>query len=170
MDSEDLFKKAGKTRIDVSILRGLVITHAVDIEAYVGAIITNYFVMSNKHSEFSTMALSDPYFSFGMKLSIFKRILNKIELEPYEGFKEDLRRINELRNRFAHSMLFGFDGDLIYPAGEKPMKTKNAKKMYDEYIQLYGKVFKELEKIFWHIIGKPNPFENKQKEDSVDKV
>ena len=138
-------------------MRGLIITETVNIDAHIGAIITNYFVLPDKHSSFSTMVLSDPYFSFGMKINILKKILNKIEWKSYDKFKNDLHRIDELRNRFAHSMMFGFDGDLIYPKGEKPMGTKKAKEMYDEFMSIYPKVVKELDNLFWHIIGKPKP-------------
>ena len=157
MDKEELGKKIEKTVKEVSFLRGLVITKAVDIELSIGAIITNYFVLSNKHSEFLSMVLSDPYFSFGLKINILKKILAKINWSSYNGFNEDLNKINLLRNRFAHSGLFGFDGDLIYDKGEKPMEIKKAKEMYDEFIQLWSKVFEELGRIFWHVIGKPKP-------------
>ena len=171
MNNEDLKKKIGDTTINVSVLRGLIITKSIDIDAYVGALITNYFVSSSKHSKFREMVLSDPYFSFGLKISILKKILNNIELKPYKGFKDDLHRIDILRNRFAHSTMFGFDGDLSYPAGEKPMKTKKAKEMYDEFMLLYPKVMEELSNLFWHIIGKPNPFKKEKKEEnSVKKV
>ena len=162
MDNEELMKKVGNTKINISVLRGLVITEAVNVDAHIGAIITNYFVLSDKHTKFSSMILSDPYFSFGMKISILKKILNEIGWKHYDNFKKDLHRIDELRNRFAHSMMFGFDGDLIYPAGEKPMKIKKAREMYDEFMSIYPKVVEELDKLFWHIIGKPNPY-NTQK-------
>lgn len=154
---ENLKKKIEETVKKVSFLRGVVITKAVDIEAGIGAIITNYFVLSDKHSKFSTMILSDPYFSFGLKISIFKKILNEMRYKPYDNFKEDLRRIEELRNRFAHSMMFGFEGDLIYPKGEKPMGIKKAEEMYNEFIPLWSKVFNELDNMFWYVIGKPKP-------------
>ena len=114
-------------------------------------------MLFRSHSSFSTMVISDPYFSFGMKISILKKILHKIKWKSYDGFKDNLHRIDELRNRFAHSMMFGFDGDLIYPKGEKPMGIKKAKEMYDEFMSIYPKVVEELDNIFWHIIGKPKP-------------
>jgi hypothetical protein len=155
---EELKNTIGNTKIDVSVLRGLVITEAVNIDSHIGAIITNYFVLSDKHSSFSTMVLSDPFFSFGMKINILKRIINKLGLKVYDRFKDDLHRANELRNRFAHSMMFGFEGDLIYPAGEKPMKIKKAREMYNEFMLIYPKIVEELDNIFWILIGKPNPF------------
>lgn len=150
--NEELKKKIEQTIKEISDLRGIIITKSIDIDAYVGALITNYFVLSNRQSDFTTMVLSDPYFSFGLKISILKKILNKINWNPYKEFKDDLLRINELRNRFAHSVPFGFDGHLSYPAGEKPMKIKKANEMYDEFMSLYPKVLSELDKIFWFLV------------------
>lgn len=154
---EEIKKKVIDAKVNVSVLRGMVINEAVNIDAYIGAIITNYFVLSNKHSDFSNMVISDPYFSFGMKINILKKIINKIVWKSYDGFKDDLHRIDELRNRFAHSVMFGLEGDLIYPKGEKPMGIKKGKEMFDEFMSIYPKVMEELDKIFWHIIGKPKP-------------
>jgi len=154
---EDFKRKVLKTKVDVSVLRGLIITEAVNIDAHIGAIITNYFVFPDKHSRFSTMVISDPYFSFGMKINILKKILNEINWKSYGPFKNDLHRLDELRNRFAHAMMFGFEGDLIYPKKEKPMGIKKAREMYDEFMSLYPKVTEELDKIFWSIIGKKKP-------------
>lgn len=158
---EELKKKIEQTTKEVSFLRGIVITKAVDIELMIGALITNFFVLSDKHSKFSEIVLSDPYFSFGLKINILRKILTKINWTSYKGFKEDLDKLRIIRDRFAHSGMFGFDGDLIYDKGEKPMEIKKAKDMYDEFIPLWAKIFEELDKIFWHIIGKPNPFKNK---------
>jgi len=157
---EELKNKIEQTTKEVSFLRGLVITKAVDIELMIGALITNFFVLSEKHSKFSEMVLSDPYFSFGLKINILRKILKKINWTSYEGFKEDLDKLRRIRDRFAHSGMFGFDGDLIYDRGEKPMEIKKAKEMFDEFIPLWSKVFNELENIFWHIIGKPNPLKS----------
>lgn len=77
-----------------------------------------------------------------------------MEWGSYDGFIVDLDKINRLRNRFAHSGMFGFDGHLIYDKGDKPMEIKKAKEMYDEFMPLWIKVWEELDKIFMHIIGK----------------
>ena len=90
MDNEELVKKIEQTTKEVSFIRGVVITKSVDIELLIGALITNYFILSNKHSKFSEMVLSDPYFSFGLKINILKKLLNKIGWTSYKGFKEDL--------------------------------------------------------------------------------
>lgn len=157
MDKEELKAKIEKTIKEVSFLRGLVITKFVDVEGMIGAIINNYFTLSNRQTDFSSMALSDPYFSFGLKRNILFKIIRKIEWKSFEGFKEELDRLNRIRNRFAHAVLFGFDGHLIYDKGEKPMEIKQAKEMFDEFIPLWSKVFEELDRIFLKIIGKAKP-------------
>ncbi len=157
MNKEEFTKKIENTIKEVSFLRGVVITKSVDIEAFIGAIITNYFVFSDKHSKFSTMALSDPYFSFGLKISILRKILKEINWSSYKDFREDLDKVVRLRNRFAHSQMFGFEGDLIYDKEEKPMEIKKAKELYDDFIPLWSKTINELKNVFWYIIGKPNP-------------
>jgi len=73
MNNEELAKKIEQTIKEVSFLRGVVITKAVDIELLISALITNYFVLSDKHSKFSEMVLSDPYFSFGLKINVLKK-------------------------------------------------------------------------------------------------
>lgn len=149
---EELAKKIGLTVKEVSDLRGLAITKAVDIELMVDAIIRNFFIPREKPSNFTKIVLSDPYFSFGLKINILKKILNKIEWVSYKGFKEDLYKIEQLRNRFAHSGMFGFDGELIYENEGKHMENKKAKEMFDEFILLRSKVMEELHKIFEHVI------------------
>ena len=137
---------------EISDLRGAVITYAVDIEAYIGWIISIYFASSHKQYEFSTLVLSDPYFSFGLKISVLKKMLNQINWNPYKDFKKDLHRIEALRNRFAHSMVYGIDGELMYTEGEKPLKVKKAKEMYDEFFTLRPKVFEELKDVLLFLV------------------
>lgn len=149
---EKLLEKIAQSRKEVSEMRGIIITKSVDIDGFIGAIITNYFVIPKMHSNFSLFVSSNPYFSFGLKIDILKKIINELKFEYYANFKDDLTRVNELRNRFAHSIQFGFEGDLAYSAGEKSIKIKKAKEMYDEFMGLYPKVKNELEKILQHII------------------
>ena len=156
MNNNEFKKKIGRTIKEVSYLRGDIITSAINIEGGIDAIILNYFIDQKKPSDFTGMVLSDSSFTFGLKLKIFKKILGKIELDTYPEFKDDLYRIMELRNRFAHSFMFGFDGHLSYPAGEQ-LKNKKAVEMHKEFMSLYLRANEELEKIFWFVIGKEKP-------------
>lgn len=152
-NNEEFKKKIEQTSKELLVLRGAIIHKSIDIDAYAGAIIENYFVLPNKHTEFRDMVISDPYFSFGLKIKILKKILKKINWDSYEALKEDLYRVNEIRNLFAHSVPFGFDGHLSCYIGEKPMEIKKAKEMYDEFIPLWTKTMGELDKVFQYIIG-----------------
>jgi len=165
MDNEELKNKINQTITEISSLRGWIITKSIDIDSYIGAIINNYFVLSNRQSDFTTIVMSDPYFSSGLKISILNKIHNKLNWNSYVGFKKDLYRINELRNRFAHSVPFGFEGHLSYSAGEKPIKIKKAKEMYDEFMNLYSKILEELDKIFCFLVE-----ESRKRENSVTKI
>jgi len=154
MNNEKLKEKLRKTMKEVSDLRGEVITCAINIEGGIDGIIENYFILPEKQSDFSTIALSDESFTFGLKKMILFKILNQIQFPAYREFREELNKLNRLRNRFAHSFMFGFDGALTYPKGEKPMEIKMAKEMHDEFMKIYPKVFDELEKIFWFLLEK----------------
>lgn len=103
---EKLLEKIAQSRKEVSEMRGIIITKSVDIDGFIGAIITNYFVIPKMHSNFSLFVSSNPYFSFGLKIDILKKIINELKFEYYANFKDDLTRVNELRNRFAHSIQF----------------------------------------------------------------
>ena len=151
MDKE-LMNKIQKTVENVSFLRGLIITKFIDIESYIEVIIKNYFVISNKQISFREMALSDPYFSFGLKRRIFDKILVKINFETYKEFKKDLYKAERLRNRIAHSGMFGFDGHLIYH-DKKQEEIKKVEDMYNEFMALWVKIFAELRKIFDFLIA-----------------
>lgn len=152
MVEEDLKKKIKDTIINVSVLRGLVTTKAIDIEGMIDAIIEAYFIKSEKQSDFLVIVLSNPYFSFGLKIDILYKVLNKISFDTYEGFKSDLYKIRDLRNNFAHAFMFGFDGDLTYSKGEKTGEIRKAKEMYDEFMSLYLKVYEQLNKIWEFLI------------------
>jgi len=165
MSQEDFKKKLAETRKEISYLRGIVITKSVDMDGFIGALIGNYFVKSDKQSDFLTIVLCDEYFSFGLKISILNKILSKMGWKPYSSFKDDLNQINRLRNRFAHALMYGLEGELSYSAGEKITKVKKAKEMYDEFMNLYPKVFEELNKILNHLLE-----ESKKSKQSAQKV
>ena len=78
--------------------RGVIITDFISIDAMVGSILAIYFAKENKNNEFNRKVIDDEYFSFGLKINI----LEKLNFEVYKEFFEDIRRINNIRNMFAH--------------------------------------------------------------------
>lgn len=144
---ENLLEKHQRSISEVSFLRGEIITKTIDLEFLIGVILIKYFILPKKQSDFLIMALSDPYFSFGLKINLLSRVLYKIKSGDYKQIRTDLIRINILRNRFAHSKQMGFDGDLMYLKCVKSSGFKQARDMYNEFIKLYFKVQSELIKV-----------------------
>ena len=80
--------------------RGFIIGKAIDIEGMINAILNLYFAKESRQNEFMHKALDDEYFSFGLKI----RNLEKIKLNLRKELIEKIRRINNIRNEFAHKV------------------------------------------------------------------
>lgn len=157
INSNDFNKKIIETVEKVSLLRGLVITKFIDIEKYIEVIIENYFVLPGKGIMFKELVLSDSYFNFGLKKKILLGIIDKIKFEENEKFEKDLYKIEKIRNRLAHSGMFGFDGHLIYQGDKKVMEIKEVEELYNDFMLLWVKIYPELQKIFQKVIETPKP-------------
>jgi len=129
--------------------RGVIIQDSINIEAMVDSIIINYFVKENKHSEFLTKVVEDENFSFGLKINI----LEKLNLETYTEFIQDIRRINNIRNIFAHCLPGSFTGGLsYYNKNKKTHEVKELEEFHAEFLEKIKKVDEQLEKIFWRLV------------------
>lgn len=129
--------------------RGAIITDSINIEALIGSILINYFAKENKQSEFLTKIVEDELFSFGLKINI----LEKLNFDVYKGFFQDIRRINNIRNIFAHCLPGSFTGGLFYYNKDK--KTHEVKELEDfhkEFLEKIKKVGPQLDKIFLKLI------------------
>lgn len=137
----------------VAQYRGVIITDSINIERFMEAIIINYFVKEEKSSEFLVKCITDEYFSFGLKI----RILEKLELSTYDSFFEDIRRLNKIRNIFAHCSPGTFTGGLsYYNEKNKSRETKELEEFHKEFLAKIKKVQPQLEKIFNEIIKSKN--------------
>ena len=128
---------------------GVIITDSINIEALIKSIIINYFVKENKHSEFLIKVITDEYFSFGLKINI----LEKLNFDVYKGFFEDIRRMNNIRNIFAHCLPGSFTGGLSYYNDKK--KTHEVRELEDfhkEFLEKIKKADEQLHKIFWKLV------------------
>ena len=145
MDKQELKDTMNK----IAQYRGVIIQDSINIEAMVDSIIINYFIKSNKHSEFLTKAIEDEGFSFGLKINI----LEKLNFEVYSEFIQDIRRINNIRNIFAHCLPGSFTGGLSYY--NKNNKTREVKELDDfhkEFLEKLKKVDEQLQKLFWKLV------------------
>ncbi len=134
--------------------RGVIIQDSINVEAMLGSIIINYFIMENKHSEFLTKVIEDENFSFGFKINI----INQINFETYEGFIEDLRRINNIRNIFAHCLPGSVTTGALsyYNKNKKKEELAELKDFHEEFITKVVKVNDQLNKIFWKLVYESN--------------
>ena len=128
--------------------RGVIIHDSISIEALIGAIIAIYFVKDNKNNEFNRKVIDDEYFSFGLKI----KILEKLNQEVYPQFFEDIRRINNIRNIFAHRVPTLDKGFIYQDSKEEKTETKYMADLHKEFLEKIKKVDEQLHKIFFKLV------------------
>ena len=128
--------------------RGVIIHDSISIEALIGAIIAIYFVKDNKNNEFNRKVIDDEYFSFGLKI----KILEKLNQEVYPQFFEDIRRINNMRNIFAHKVPTRDEGFIYQDSKEEKTETKYMSDLHKEFLEKIKKVDEQLHKIFFKLV------------------
>jgi hypothetical protein len=124
--------------------RGVIIHDSINIEALINAIITIYFVKANKNNEFSTNVIGDEFFSFGLKINI----LDKLKFERYKEFIDDIRRINKIRNFFAHCLPTLNEELYCYNQDKKMHEPKKLDELHKEFLEKIKKINPQLDKIF----------------------
>jgi hypothetical protein len=108
--------------LDIQSRRGAVGTNFASIEFFVAQFVTiHYFGALNP--DFTAEVFEDEYFSFGLLVKIFDKVLKKYS-EEYKKFPfQKLRRLQKLRNIIVHARLqsyakIGPDGENIQDIGE----------------------------------------------------
>ena len=137
--------------------RGVIIHDSINVEALMGAIIAIYFVKDNKNNEFNRKVIDDEYFSFGLKV----RILEKLKIETYKEFFEDLRRMNTIRNTFAHQVPTLDEGFFKKGKDGKENEINYMSDLHKEFLEKIKRVDDELHKIFMKLVE-----ENKQEREN----
>jgi hypothetical protein len=156
MDKEEL---AG-IQDRIAKYRGVIITDFIDVEAMVGSIIAVYFAKDSKNNEFNRKVIDDEYFSFGLKI----KILEKLNFDVYKLFFEDFRRINKIRNTFAHHVPTLDEGFICYNKNDKIPYTKKMVELHKEFVEKIKKVDKQLYEIFLKLVE-----ENKKEKEKDEK-
>ncbi|MFA5061402.1 MAG: hypothetical protein WC494_03760 [Candidatus Pacearchaeota archaeon] len=144
MDNEQINVIANK----IAQYRGVIIHDSISIEAMLGAIIAIYFVKDNKNNEFNRKVIDDEYFSFGLKI----RVLEKLNFEVYSQFFEDIRRMNNIRNIFAHHVPTLDEGFIQQNSKDGKVETKYMSDLHKEFLEKIKKVDEQLHKIFFKVI------------------
>lgn len=128
--------------------RGVIIHDSINVEALMGAIIAIYFVKDNKNNEFNRKVIDDEYFSFGLKV----RILEKLKIETYKEFFEDLRRMNTIRNTFAHQVPTLDEGFFKKGKDGKETEINYMSDLHKEFLEKIKRVDEELHKVFMKLV------------------
>ena len=137
----------------VAQYRGVIITDSINTERLIEAIIINYFVKENKHSEFLMKCITDEYFSLGLKINTLERL----NFSTYKQFFNDIRRINKIRNIFAHCSLGSLDGALLfYDPNKRIHETRKLEELHSEFLKKVKLVQDQLMKIFDNIVKENN--------------
>jgi hypothetical protein len=144
MDKEQISKIANK----IAQYRGVIIHNSISIDALLGSIIAVYFARDDKNNEFNRKVIDDEYFSFGLKI----RILEKLNFDAYKGFFEDIRRINNIRNLFAHQVPTLDEGFICQNFKEEKNETKYMSDLHKEFLEKIKKVDEQLNRIFFKLV------------------
>ena len=149
-----------KTYLKIQEYRGFIIGKAIDIEGMINAILNLYFARKSEQNEFMHKLLDDEYFSFGLKI----RILEKIKLDLNKGLIERMRRINNIRNEFAHKVpgIVPKSGPISISFDITRENPKKIEELYTEFFKLVEEIGPELDKIFSNLVE-----ENKKEEESL---
>lgn len=130
--------------------RGVIIHDSINVEALMRAIIAIYFARDDKNNEFNRKVIDDEYFSFGLKV----RILEKLNLEVYKGFFEELRRINNIRNTFAHQVPTLDEG--FFKKDNEKNEVNYMADLHKEFLEKINRVDEQLHKIFMKLVEERN--------------
>ena len=146
MDKQELEAIINK----IAQYRGAIIHDSINIEALIEAIIAVYFVRDNKNNEFNRKVLDDEYFSFGLKI----RILEKINIGLEKKLTEKIRKINDIRNKFAHKVpgIIPKSGPISISFDITKEAPEKIEDLHKEFLKLLEEVKPELDKIFWKLV------------------
>jgi len=146
MSKEQINEIANK----IAQYRGVIIHDSISIDALIGSIIAVYFARDDKNNEFNRKIINDEYFSFGLKI----RILEKLNFDVYKGFFEDIRRMNNIRNLFAHQVPTLDEGFICQDFKKEKNETKYMSDLHKEFLEKIKKVDKQLHKTFFDLVEK----------------
>lgn len=138
---KDEYRGFRKGYRNINSVRGNIVNAFVQIEMLVNAVLTNYFALEERHSDFLTSFLADEYCTVGLKIKVMEK--NIKEDKTYKGFYEDLRRLNNIRNMVAHSMPSSFPNKLAV-FSSKEMKQVDIGILEKEFKEKDNKVHSSL--------------------------
>jgi len=125
------------------------------------------FRSDDRNNEFNRKVIDDEYFSFGLKI----KVLEKLNLEVYPKFFVDIRRINNIRNIFAHKVPTLDEGFVYQDSKKGNTETQYMSDLHKEFLEKIKNVDEQLGKIFFNLVEENKIIKNKsqQKKKEVEK-
>ncbi len=129
-----------KKVVEIQNKKGEILSNFAYIEILVRSfVLSNYSIEQN--NLISVDVFEDEYFHFGLLQRIFKKVIKRKELEFSNKLVEDLRRMGEIRNIVAHSVIQAYDNNsfkeedysIFLKHGGKEMSIAEIEKVYMEY-------------------------------------
>jgi hypothetical protein len=124
------------------------------MEMLVNAIISQHY-LKKVVDAFLLEVLYDEYFNFGLKINILEKILEKIN--KFDNKKiQNLRRLNNIRNHFAHRNQQFIDlnsGEERVPDPKRPNVGLDLEFLHDEFVSKEKEVVLFLKEIFERLGG-----------------
>lgn len=121
-----------ETTDKVSAYRSEVIEGFILLEAIVDCFINTHY-MGKPSMAFHQEVLYDEYFSFGLKVRIVEKILGSEE----KTMVQSLRRVNNIRNLFAHYAKLRYEGgESFAPNPRKLDKKLDFEALYAEFMKI----------------------------------
>lgn len=119
----------------LSKFRAEVIEKFINLEFLLNAIISQHY-FGRISRQFLLDVLYDEYFSFALKRRILEKILKAKSLSD-RGMLEDLNRLNNIRNYFAHIGVefLGAGGMGSVPNPKNPKESVDFESLHREFLQ-----------------------------------
>jgi len=128
----------------VPILRSKVIESFINLECLVNAIITQHY-FKRGYLPFLLEVLYDENCSFALKRNVLLKIVKDFD----ENIKNDLYRLNTIRNIFAHC------GPEISPINESGGRVPNPRKLEEEinFLKLHDEFMQKESKVIGYLFN-----------------
>jgi hypothetical protein len=129
--------------------RGEVISSFSNIEGLLDGVILVYYARKKHYSSFIINMLSDEYFTFALRKSVFIKILKEGEfltIKKINQLEDSLNKLGMLRNLIAHArIIFNKEKPEFFDPKKKDFFNLNEK--YNQYEELFNKILTDLSPI-----------------------
>lgn len=130
-------------------MRGKVIHHFTTVEMGISVFISKFF-FGTKNWNFIHTVLHNEYMTFGLKLSIFEKLLEQkgFDKKQKNQLFDKIRKLNSKRNTFAHrwAKTTTYDSEDYHLIGSKGMEDKiDIQSEYDDFFTLHQEVIEILQ-------------------------